>query len=526
MLIRWRSILSRSTHDDYYRIGIVVLVFSLYSLGFKLFFPIYEDIVGAFFFGALLTIPVLTAAWLLGTKAGFLAWFASIPLEVALLLWCGDEPLPMFVENGGLVGFGLLLFSMIPVGRLHDLQEQIKRESTKRHEAENALHESKHLVHEVMEHIPDIVYIHDLETNSTIYINHAVSSVLGYTPEAVRAMGDKVDEMLIHPDDMATVAPDVRVRLDAAKTGEIVTSEYRAKHAQGDWRWFSTQEVVFFRNNDGTAKQLLGIAQDVTERKKAAESLLEKERLQMTLEKERELSHLKNRLMTILSHEFRTPLSVILASNELLERYMDRLTPTRRDECLATIKTQVMHLREMLDDITTLAAEVDFDTQRPRFNPDAIDLAETIRQMVEGFKASIGSTYTIDFHAEGNLNPIAADADLLRVILKNLLSNAVKYSHAGKPIFCGLARQGDEALLTVRDQGIGIPSNEQSRIFDTFHRASNALNTGGLGLGLRIVRDYVKLHGGTIHIESEEGIGTTVIVRLPVDGARGESVSS
>jgi signal transduction histidine kinase len=339
-------------------------------------------------------------------------------------------------------------------------------------------------------------------------------------------MGDKVDEMLIHPDDMATVAPDARSRLDATKMGEVVTSEYRAKHAQGDWRWFSTQEVVFLRNDDGSAQQLLGIAQDVTERKKASESLREKERLQITLEKERDLSHLKNRLMTILSHEFRTPLSIILASNELLERYMDRLTPTRRDECLATIKTQVMHLREMLDDITTIAAEVDFGAQHPHFNPDTIDLAETIRQMVEGFKASVGSTYTIDFHAEGNLNPISADTDLLRVILKNLLSNAVKYSHAGKPIFCGLMRQGDEALLTVRDQGIGIPSDEQSRIFETFHRASNALNTGGLGLGLRIVRDYVKLHHGTVSIESQEGVGTTVIVRLPVDGTQSKTPTS
>jgi signal transduction histidine kinase len=221
--------------------------------------------------------------------------------------------------------------------------------------------------------------------------------------------------------------------------------------------------------------------------------------------------------MTTLSHEFRTPLSIILASNELLERYFDRLTPARRDECLATIKTQIMHLREMLDDIATLVAEVDF---APRFNPNAVDLAQTVHEMVENFRASVGNSYIIDFQADGDLNPISADTVLLRTILKNLLSNAVKYSYTGKPIYCGLSRQGDEALLTVRDQGIGIPSDEQGHIFDTFHRASNALNTGGLGLGLRIVRDYVKLHQGTVSIESEEGKGTTVIVRLPVDGTQ------
>ena len=515
MVTCWRSFLSLSDRDRYYRIGFIAFLFVLYGLGYKLFYPHYEAVFGAFFFSALLTVPVLAAAWMLGTKAGFLAWFLSIPLEIGLLLWCGDAPLSFLFEEGGAVGFGLLLLSVIPAGRLHDLETQIKRESTGRHEAEDALHESKHFVQQVMEHIPDIVYIHDLEANSTIYINHAVTSVLGYTPEAVRAMGSSVDEMILHPEDVATTSPDVRRKLNAAKAGEIVTSEYRAKHAQGHWRWFSTQEVVFLRGEDGSARQLLGIAQDVTERKKAGEALLEKERLQVTLEKERELSHLKNRLMMTLSHEFRTPLSIILASNELLERYFDRLTPARRDECLGTVKTQIMHLREMLDDIATLVAEVDF---APRFNPYAIDLAQTVYQIVESFRASVGSSYIIDFQADGDLNPISADADLLRVILKNLLSNAVKYSHTSQPIYCGLSRQGDEALLTVRDQGIGIPSDEQSRIFDTFHRASNALNTGGLGLGLRIVRDYVKLHQGTVTIESEEGKGTTVIVRLPVDG--------
>ncbi|MEO8612699.1 MAG: PAS domain-containing sensor histidine kinase [Chloroflexota bacterium] len=514
MQSRWRPLLFLSLADRNSRIIFTLLLFVLYSLGYKLFVPIYEDTLGTFFFAALLAIPVLTAALLLGTKAGLLAWCASIPLEIALVLWCGDKPLDMLVENGGLIGFGLLLFSTIPAGKLHDLKQQINQELSGRHNAENALHESQHFVKQVMEHIPDIVYIHDLDTNSTVYVNHAVSSVLGYTPEAVRAMGDRVDEIIIHPDDLVSTAPEVRRKLDAAKNGEVVVSEYRAKHAQGDWRYFFTQEVVFLRGDKGTAKQLLGIAQDITERKKSTESLLENELLQLTLEKERELSYLKNRLMTTLSHEFRTPLSIILASNELLERYFDRLTPVRREECLITIKTQIMHLREMLDDISTLVSEGDMT---PHFKPNALDLAETVARIVENFQASMGASYIIHFQANGDLNPISADADLLRVILKNLLSNAVKYSSVGQPIYCGLSRQGDDALLTVRDEGIGIPANEQSLIFDTFHRASNALNTGGLGLGLRIVRDYVKLHQGTVTIESEVGKGTTVTVCLPVD---------
>lgn len=512
MVTRWRSFTAQAINKRSYRIGFIVSLFVLYAVGYHVFYPQYANSLGSFFFGVFLVVPVIAAAWMLGLRAGFIAWLVSIPLQVVLLMLCGGAPVAVLVEEGGFWGYVLSLLALIPTGRFHDLKKQLGRQSETQ-KAEESLYQSRHFVHEVMEHIPDIVYIHDLETNSTVYSNHAITSALGYTPEAVRAMGSAVDDIILHPEDMVAISPDVRKKLEAARDGEVVSSEYRVRHADGQWRSFAAQEVVFLRSSSGTPKQLLGIAQDITERKKAIEAMREKARLEVTLEKERELAQLKNRLMNTLSHEFRTPLSIILASNELLERYHDHLTPTRRDECLATIKTQVMHLREMLDDISTLVGQGD---TVPRFRPNPVDLAETIRQIVEGVQASIGSSYTISFQANGHLNPVDADGDLLRTILKNLLSNAVKYSHPGQTVYCNLAREGDEAVLTVRDEGIGIPKDEHSRIFDTFHRASNVLNIGGLGLGLRIVRDYVKLHGGSVHIDSEEGEGTTVTVRLPV----------
>ena len=332
-----------------------------------------------------------------------------------------------------------------------------------------------------MQSIPDIVYIYDLEKDHNVYINHAITSVLGYTAEAIAAMGMSVDANLLHPDDIATTVPVIRERLHAAKNGEVIESEYRAKHMDGQWHWFHVQEVVFARYADGRMRQLLGIAQDITERKLTSELTLEKERLEVALEKQRELSQLKNRLMLTLSHEFRTPLSIILASGELLERYFDRLTPTRRSELLTTIKTQIMHLREMLDDIATLVAEGDFS---PSFNPMPMNLEAFCRQMVEEFQASIGMAYTVHFSCEGDLSTVIADANLLRPILKNLLSNAIKYSHKGGEVYVSLMRKGDEVQLLVRDEGIGIPSDDQSRIFDTFPPCQQCPERRRAGVGI------------------------------------------
>jgi PAS domain S-box-containing protein len=508
----WRSFGIRDAYNRYNRIGLVFLLFVLYSVGFKLFYPRYQDALGDFFFGTLVTIPVFGAAWLLGLRAGFIAWLVSLPLGAFMFLWCGEPPLYALLNGGGAIGMAMLLIVLIPVGRLHDITHHIQRESQERQKAETALRESQHFVQEVMENIPDIVYVYDMKENRNVYSNAAITSALGYSPDAITRMGTSFTHALIHPDDLTRMIHH-KNRLEILGQGNKVNYEYRMKHANGSWRWFYGQEVTFARDPDGSPRQVLGTAYDITEQKMANEKLLGREKQQAVLDKEHELAQLKNHLMTTLSHEFRTPLSIILASGELLDRYFDRLTPTRRAECLMTIKTQIIHLREMLDDIATLVAEGDIT---PRFNPAPVDLATLFRQMIDEFQASVGAAYTITFTAQGDLNPIQADENLLRPILKNLLSNAIKYSHKDGTVGCTLRRERENVIFQVVDHGIGIPTSEQASIFDTFHRATNAMHIGGLGLGLRIVRDHVKLHRGTIDLQSEEGKGTTVTVCLPV----------
>ncbi|MBZ0288719.1 MAG: PAS domain-containing protein, partial [Anaerolineae bacterium] len=209
------------------RIGLVIILFLVYGLGYHYFYPAYGTTLGSFFFGSFLAIPILLAAWLLGLRAGIIAWAASIPFIIILLLWCGASPLVELFQKGGIFEHGLLLLMVIPAGKFHDLRRQMAREPTRQHPAEDDFYESRHFVREVMGYIPDVVYIHDLEKASTVYINHAITSMLGYTPEAVRAMGSTVDEMILHPDDVARTVQDVRSKLVAAKDSEVVPSEYR-----------------------------------------------------------------------------------------------------------------------------------------------------------------------------------------------------------------------------------------------------------------------------------------------------------
>lgn len=289
--------------------------------------------------------------------------------------------------------------------------------------------------------------------------------------------------------------------------------EYRLQRANGEWCWLQSREVILSRNPDGTPHQVLGIAHDITEQKKADEALLEQEKLRVALRTEQELVSLKSRLMITISHEFRTPLTIALASAELLERYFDRLSAARRAEALTSIKTQILHMREMLNDIGALIAQ---EATKPIFRPAPVDLVALCQQVTDEIRASVGASTPLSFSADGDLSSVMVDIDLLHPVLRNLLTNAVKYSPAGSPVSLRASRQGDEVTLVVSDQGIGIPPDDQEHVFETFHRASNVTHIGGLGLGLKIVRDYVTLHGGTISVRSQEGQGSMFIVRLPV----------
>jgi len=243
------------------------------------------------------------------------------------------------------------------------------------------------------------------------------------------------------------------------------------------------------------------------------------EQVSRALEQEKELGELKSRFVSMTSHEFRTPLAGILSSAEMLEEYGDQFTEERKLLYLRRIQASVNHMIDLLNDILVIGRA---DAGKLEFHPAPLDLLKLCQELVEELHLTAGTQHRLTFASQVESAQASMDENLLRHILTNLLSNAIKYSPQGGEVQLTLTCQADQAILRVQDQGIGIPPEDQARLFDTFHRASNVRNIPGTGLGLAIVKRSVDAQGGTIRVESQVGVGTTVTVTLPMRAAKSE----
>jgi signal transduction histidine kinase len=156
------------------------------------------------------------------------------------------------------------------------------------------------------------------------------------------------------------------------------------------------------------------------------------------------------------------------------------------------------------------------ETGALQFEPTPVDLGELCRRVVEELRGGVANRHVVQFEQQFERGRLNLDEKLLRHILSNLLSNAVKYSPTGSTVSLLLAERDGQAVIEVRDQGIGIPVQDQARLFESFHRASNVGTRQGTGLGLVIVKKAVELHGGSISIDSKVDAGTRISVRLPL----------
>jgi len=250
---------------------------------------------------------------------------------------------------------------------------------------------------------------------------------------------------------------------------------------------------------------------NITVRKQAEEDM------RRALEQEKELSRLKTNFVTLVSHEFRTPLGIIMSAADILKNYFDRLPPERRGVHLQDIHDASRRMGELMDEVLLLAR---VEAGRMECKPSPLDLREFCRHVAADVRSSTADACPINVSARNVTVGAAADESLLRHIFTNLLNNAVKYSEPGTTVDFSADRAGHEAVFVVRDKGVGIPEADQSRLFLTFHRGANVGERPGTGLGLVIVRRCVELHSGTVDLESKEGKGTVVTVRLPLFAGR------
>ena len=237
------------------------------------------------------------------------------------------------------------------------------------------------------------------------------------------------------------------------------------------------------------------------------------ERVSQALDAEREVSRLKGNFVSMVSHEFRTPLGNIQSSAELLADYSDRLPPERRERLLRSIVDSTQDMAHIMEEVLLLSRveAANYPCQADRF-----DLADLCHRLVDEQHTATGRRCPIELKLGALPDAVCADSTLLRHVFTNLLSNAVKYSPPGVPVEFAVQREAHEAVFLIRDRGIGIPPADLSGLFSAFCRGSNTDGIPGTGLGLVIVKRCVELHHGQIDLRSELGAGTRVAVRLPL----------
>ena len=256
--------------------------------------------------------------------------------------------------------------------------------------------------------------------------------------------------------------------------------------------------------------------EDEIKEKTRMESILlrNREKLEEALEKEKELNEMKSRFVSMTSHEFRTPLSTIFSSASIIDRYKMADEQDNREKHTRKIKKSVTMLINILDEFLNMT-RLEKDVVLVRNSHSKYDLNEFIKSIADELESILKKDQLIKLEQDGNVE-VFFDQSIFKQIIYNILSNAIKYSGEGSTITISSQHKEDKFLvLSIKDEGIGIPYEEQKHLFTRFFRASNSTHIQGTGLGLYLVLHYLNLLNGRISFESEANKGTTFSVEIP-----------
>ena len=233
--------------------------------------------------------------------------------------------------------------------------------------------------------------------------------------------------------------------------------------------------------------------------------------LSQALDKEKQLNEIKGRFVSMASHEFRTPLSTVLSSASLIEKYTTSDDQEKRSRHIEKIKNSVKHLNTLLEDFLSLGK---LDEGKIGIHLHEFNLEELIQDTIEEMIPTLKTGQTISYKNTCN-SLITSDKNLIRNILFNLFSNAIKFSDASKPIHAVSQVKDNITSISIQDEGMGISEEDKEHLFSSFFRGRNVTNIQGTGLGLHIVKRYVDLLGGSITMESTLGKGTKISFSIP-----------
>jgi PAS domain S-box-containing protein len=351
----------------------------------------------------------------------------------------------------------------------------------------------------------------DLPGPKIVYVNEAFTTMTGYTEEEVLGKSPRI---LQGPKTDKNELARIRKALIDHDTIEVDIINYK-KNGEEYWANFT---VVPVADKGDALTHYVAIQRDVTARKRHEEMTREKlerqvkertRELNEALSKEKELVELKSKFVAIASHEFRTPLATINFATNYLKDYLNKLQPSDINKKLESIEKQVRHMTFLLDDVLTLGKS---ESGKTKVVARKIDIHDFFQKIVEEVLYSTKSTHQVTFSFESLIREIQIDEKLLRNVFINLLSNAIKFSPEASEVILAVRSVDDQLRISVSDKGVGIPPNEFDKIFDPFHRGSNAGAIQGTGLGLSIVKKAVELLDGVLDFKSEMGKGSEFTV--------------
>jgi two-component system, OmpR family, sensor kinase len=292
-----------------------------------------------------------------------------------------------------------------------------------------------------------------------------------------------------------------RMRRLAANDTDIDIREAERRDEIGEM----AQATVVFRNN---AIELMR-----SQRMLARQAAM----LEEQLAQEQRLALLQRNFVSMASHEFRTPLTIIDGHAGRLIKMRDSVTPSEIDERAGKVRAAVLRLTHLIDNLLNSARLIDGGVE-PYFHPAEMDMAALLREVCQLHREMAPGAQIAERFANTSM-PMAGDAKLLFQVFSNVLSNAVKYSPHGGLISVDAEMTADEVVVAIADHGIGIPAGDRGRLFERYHRGSNVSGIVGTGVGLYLVKMAVDLHAGSVEVESKEDDGARFTIRLPIKRA-------
>ncbi len=364
--------------------------------------------------------------------------------------------------------------------------------------------ETRSFLSKMLSVAPGLIYVFNQNTQSNEYANRNIGDYLGYDIAEIQEMGDAMMPQLAHPDDLPKLGAHFQKVRNLADD-EICELEYRMRHQDGSWVWLLSYDTVFDRDETGHVIRHIGVAADITKQKQAEEAARARQREADAISEE-----LRSFAYSV-SHDIKAPSNTMRL---ILSELQTTQSGSMDDEGKALVDLGLQTVSRMQGLIEDVLSYTRIVGEAPVMCP--IDLGEIVAGVLEERAASISASGAqIEV---GHMHPICATRTQMQVLISNLLQNALQYHRPEvTPIIkisTEMTRNGKTCVLTVTDNGIGIPETAFERIFSPFGRLHLQTEFDGTGLGLAICRRIAMAHGGNISVQSTPGKGSRFAVTL------------